>query len=184
MYSIGNEYVETEFLYFEIRRKENCQTGKESKVNDICIVQFQRRKNNMPYPEMLVAPMRAELTQHGFTELTNAEQVTEAMKHNEGTLLMVVNSVCGCAAGAARPGILKSLLGEKKPNHLYTVFAGQDLEATNKAREFFVPYPPSSPAVALFKNGELVHMIERHMIEGRTADMLAENLKAAYQEFC
>ncbi|MFN5250245.1 MAG: BrxA/BrxB family bacilliredoxin [Bacteroidia bacterium] len=138
----------------------------------------------MPYPEMLVAPMRAELTNNGFTQLTNADEVAAAMGQTEGTQLVVVNSVCGCAAGAARPGILKSLDGSKKPTALLTVFAGQDTEATNKAREYMVPFPPSSPAIALFKNGELVHMIERHMIEGRTADMVADHLKAVYEEYC
>ncbi len=138
----------------------------------------------MPYPEMLVAPMRAELTNNGFTQLTNADEVAAAMGQTEGTQLVVVNSVCGCAAGAARPGILKSLDGAKKPTALLTVFAGQDTEATNKAREYMVPFPPSSPAIALFKNGELVHMIERHMIEGRTADMVADHLKAVYEEYC
>jgi putative YphP/YqiW family bacilliredoxin len=138
----------------------------------------------MPYPEMLVAPMRAELTNNGFTQLTNADEVAAAMGQTEGTQLVVVNSVCGCAAGAARPGILKSLDGSKKPTALLTVFAGQDTEATNKAREYLVPFPPSTPAIALFKNGELVHMIERHMIEGRTADMVADHLKAVYEEYC
>ncbi len=138
----------------------------------------------MPYPEMMVAPMRAELTNNGFTELKTAEEVENAMNGNNDTTLLVVNSVCGCAAGSARPGILKSLSGSKKPVKLLTVFAGQDLEATAKAREFMIPFPPSSPAVALLKNGEVVHMVERHMIEGRTADMLADNLMAAYEEHC
>lgn len=138
----------------------------------------------MPYPEMLVAPMRAELSQHGFTELTTAEAVESALNNNNETTLVVVNSVCGCAAGAARPGILKSLTGDKKPVKLLTVFAGQDVDAVAKAREFMLPFPPSSPAVALFKNGELVHMVERYMIEGRTADMVAEHLRMAYNEFC
>ena len=133
---------------------------------------------------MLVAPMRAELTNHGFTELRTAEEVENAMINAEGTTLVVVNSVCGCAAGSARPGILKSLQGSKKPTRLLTVFAGQDLEATQKAREFMVPFPPSSPAVALFKDGQIVHMVERHMIEGRTADMVADNLSGAYESFC
>lgn len=128
--------------------------------------------------------MRAELTNHGFTELRTAEEVENAMSNSEGTTLVVVNSVCGCAAGSARPGILKSLQGSKKPARLLTVFAGQDLEATQKAREFMVPFPPSSPAVALFKDGQIVHMVERHMIEGRTADMVADNLSGAYEAFC
>lgn len=139
----------------------------------------------MPYPEMMVAPMRAELTNKGFTELKSASEVEAAMNGNNDTTLVVVNSVCGCAAGSARPGILKSLeISSKHPVKLLTVFAGQDLEAVAKAREFMVPFPPSSPAVALFKNGEVVHMVERHMIEGRTADMVADNLAAAYEQFC
>ncbi len=138
----------------------------------------------MPYPEMLVAPMRAELTSKGFTELKTAEEVENAMNGNDDTTLVVINSVCGCAAGSARPGILKSLIGDKKPAKLLTVFAGQDLDAVSKAREFMLPFPPSSPAVALFKNGEVVHMVERHMIEGRTADMVADNLMGAYQQHC
>jgi putative YphP/YqiW family bacilliredoxin len=128
--------------------------------------------------------MRAELTNNGFTELRTAEDVENAMSNSEGTTLVVVNSVCGCAAGSARPGILKSLQGSKKPTRLLTVFAGQDLDATQKAREFMVPFPPSSPAVALFKDGQIVHMVERHMIEGRTADMVADNLSGAYEAFC
>ncbi|MBS3915200.1 MAG: BrxA/BrxB family bacilliredoxin [Bacteroidetes bacterium] len=138
----------------------------------------------MPYPEMLVAPMRNELTQSGFTELKSPEEVEQAMNDSKGTALVVVNSVCGCAAGAARPGILKSLAGNKKPDQLLTVFAGQDLEATSKAREYMLPYPPSSPAIALFKDGQLVHMVERYMIEGRTADMVADHLAAVYDQYC
>jgi len=136
------------------------------------------------YPAELVAPMRAELANQGFQELKTANDVTAAMEGNTDTTLVVVNSVCGCAAGSARPGVLKSLIGSKKPARLLTVFAGQDTEATAKAREYMVPFPPSSPAVALFKNGEIVHMVERHMIEGRTADMVADNLMAAYEQFC
>lgn len=139
----------------------------------------------MPYPEMLVAPMRAELTNNGFTELKTSEEAKSALNTAEGTTLLVINSVCGCAAGSARPGILKSLAhSSKKPARLLTVFAGQDLDAVQTAREFLAPYPPSSPAIALFKNGELVHMVERHMIEGRTADMIADNLVGAYEQFC
>lgn len=138
----------------------------------------------MPYPEMLVAPMRAELTNNGFTELKSADEVVAAMSDNNDTTLVVVNSVCGCAAGSARPGIIKSLNSAKKPAKLLTVFAGQDLDAVSKVREFMVPFPPSSPAVALFKNGEIVHMVERHMIEGRTADMVADNLAAAFEQYC
>lgn len=136
------------------------------------------------YPEELVAPMRADLTNHGFVELRNAESVTETMDNHEGTALLVVNSVCGCAAGNARPGAIASLTGDKRPDQLITVFAGQDAEATAKAREYLLPYPPSSPSIGLFKNGELVHFIERHHIEGSTADMISNHLKQVYQEFC
>jgi putative YphP/YqiW family bacilliredoxin len=136
------------------------------------------------YPEMLVAPMREELTSVGFNQLLNADDVVTALNKKQGTQLLVVNSVCGCAAGSARPGIRKSLENAKKPSELITVFAGMEAEAVSKAREFLLPYPPSSPAIALFKDGELVHMIERHMIEGRSAQMIADNLQAAYNEFC
>ena len=138
----------------------------------------------MPYPEMLVAPMRAELTNNGFTQLTSADEVENAMQNAKGSTLIVINSVCGCAAAMARPGVLKSISGDKKPDNLYTVFAGQDLDAVEKAREYTLPFPPSSPAIALFKDGVLVHMIERHSIEGRSADMVADNLTAAYEQFC
>jgi putative YphP/YqiW family bacilliredoxin len=139
----------------------------------------------MPYPEMLVAPMRAELTKAGFVELASSQEVENAMENTaDKTTLVVVNSVCGCAAGAMRPGVLKSLDNSLKPDQLLTVFAGQDLDATAKAREFMAPFPPSSPSIALFKNGKLVHFVERLHIEGRTADMLAQNLQASYNEFC
>lgn len=138
----------------------------------------------MPYPEMLVAPMRAELTNQGFIELKTADEVVSFMEGNDDTTLVMVNSVCGCAAGSARPGVLKSLTGSHKPAKIATVFAGQDVDAVAKIREYMAPYPPSSPAVALFKNGEVVHMVERHMIEGRTADMVADNLMFAYQQHC
>ncbi len=136
------------------------------------------------YPEELVRPMRAELVKNGFTELRTAVDVDEALAKQEGSALLVVNSVCGCAAGSARPGVLASLRGDRKPERLLTVFAGQDAEATARARENLVPYPPSSPSIALFKDGKLVHMIERHFIEGRTPDMIAQNLAMAYEEFC
>lgn len=136
------------------------------------------------YPEELVKPMRAELAQNGFRELKNKSEVDDVFSDQTGTAILVVNSVCGCAAGSARPGVLMSLDGEKKPDHLLTVFAGQDSEATASAREYLMPYPPSSPAIGLFKNGELVHMIERHHIEGRSAEMIAEHLKMAYNEIC
>jgi putative YphP/YqiW family bacilliredoxin len=138
----------------------------------------------MPYPEMLVSPMRAELTNVGFKELKTAEEVEQTMSQSEGLSLVVVNSVCGCAAGAARPGIIRSLTNDKKPDNLYTVFAGQDLEAVAKAREFMMPFPPSSPSVALFKNGQLVHFVERMNIEGHTAEQVAEQLRKAYDQHC
>jgi len=135
------------------------------------------------YPPELVKPMREELTAIGFEELQNAEAV-DAIVKKEGTTLVVVNSVCGCAAANARPGARMSLDNDKKPAHLATVFAGVDREATDKARAHMVPFPPSSPCMALFKDGELVHMLERHHIEGRPAEMIAENLKDAYNEYC
>lgn len=136
------------------------------------------------YPEQLVAPMRAELTQVGFSELRDKAAVDAVLSQNEGTVLLVVNSVCGCAAGTCRPGVVASLNSEVKPDKLVTVFAGNDAEATKTAREYLLPYPPSSPSIALFKDGKLVHIVERHHIEGRSAQMIAENLKAAYQQFC
>ncbi|MHA7055695.1 BrxA/BrxB family bacilliredoxin [Aquimarina sp. M1] len=135
------------------------------------------------YPADLVKPMREDLTSIGFNELQTAADV-EAAIIKEGTTLVVVNSVCGCAAANARPGAKASLINDKKPDNLVTVFAGVDREATDKARGYMIPFPPSSPSMALFKNGELVHMLERHHIEGRPADMIAENLKDAYNEHC
>lgn len=135
------------------------------------------------YPEDLVTPMRQDLTMAGFNELFTADEVEQALA-KEGTTLVVVNSVCGCAAANARPAAKLSLKNEKNPDQLITVFAGVDFEAVNKAREMMVPFPPSSPSMALFKNGELVHMIERHHIEGRPAEMIADNLMSAYDEFC
>ena len=135
------------------------------------------------YSKELIAPMKNELVSEGFEDLTTIEQVQQFFQ-KEGTSLVVVNSVCGCAAGSARPGVLKSLVSEKTPDHLATVFAGVDNEAVNEARSQMMPFPPSSPSIALFKNGELVHMVERHHIEGRTAEMIAENLASAYEEYC
>lgn len=134
------------------------------------------------YPAEIVMPMKEQLTSNGFEDLTTPEQV-EAAISKPGTTLVMVNSVCGCAAGAARPGVVQSLTNEKVPTTLTTVFAGFDKDAVAKAREFFAPFPPSSPAVALFKDGELVHMLERHHIEGHSAAAIAENLKQAYNEF-
>ena len=135
------------------------------------------------YPEELVIPMKEELTENGFKDLTTPEQVVEALGQ-KGTTLLVINSVCGCSAGAARPGVLYSLTGDKKPDHLVTAFAGFDTEAVAEARKHMAPFPPSSPSIALFKDGELVHMIERHHIEGHPAGVIAANLQAAYEEFC
>lgn len=136
------------------------------------------------YPEQLVNPIKAELTAVGFVDLTTPAAVDAALKNSEGTVLVVVNSVCGCAAGAARPGIKLAVQNSKKPGKLTAVFAGFDSEAVAQARTYFAPYPPSSPSIALFKNGELVHFIERHHIEGRSAQMIADNLKMAFDEYC
>lgn len=135
------------------------------------------------YPKELVKPMRADLATAGFEELYTSEAVENALK-KEGTTLVVVNSVCGCAAANARPAAKLSLQNSKKPDHLVTVFAGVDTEAVNTARNHMIPFPPSSPSMALFRDGELVHMIERHHIEGRPAELIAENLMEAYNEFC
>lgn len=135
------------------------------------------------YPDDLVMPMKHELTDKGFQDLTSAEAVNEAIKKG-GTTLLMINSVCGCAAGAARPGAVFSLTGDKKPENLVTVFAGFDKEAVDEARKFLAPFPPSSPCIALFKDGELVHMLERHHIEGNPAGAIAANLQGAYDEYC
>jgi len=135
------------------------------------------------YPPELVKPMREDLTKVGFTELYNAEDVNNTL-NKPGTTLVVVNSVCGCAAANARPAAAMSLHNKKKPDQIVTVFAGVDKEAVDAAREHMIPFPPSSPCIALFKNGELVHMLERHHIEGRPADMISDNLKNAYNEVC
>ncbi len=136
------------------------------------------------YPEEIVAPCREELTKNGFESLETADAVADVLNKKDETILMVVNSVCGCAARGARPGVLKSLDNEHKPTKLTTVFAGVDGDAVAKAREHFQPYPPSSPAIALFKNGELVHFIERYQIEGTPDHVLADHLKEVYNEFC
>ena len=135
------------------------------------------------YPEPFIAPMRAELSRLGFEELHTPESVDTAVKQ-PGTTMVVVNSVCGCAAGKARPGIALALRAGKRPDHLSTVFAGADVEATEKARGHFAPYPPSSPAIALMKDGKLVYMMERRDIENRGADMIAADLQAAFEKFC
>ena len=135
------------------------------------------------YPEEIVKPMKEELTSEGFEELLSAEDVESALSKC-GTTLVVVNSICGCAAANARPGVINSLSNDKTPDQLVTVFAGVDREATDTARSKMIPFPPSSPSIALFKEGELIHMIERHHIEGRPAELISENLKGAYNEFC
>ncbi|HSZ31893.1 MAG TPA: BrxA/BrxB family bacilliredoxin [Puia sp.] len=136
------------------------------------------------YPEQIVIPMKEELTENGFSEMTTPEEVINQLE-SKGTTLVVINSVCGCSAGTARPGVLMAVHNtKKKPDHLATSFAGFDVEAVRTLREKLLPYPPSSPAVALFKDGELVHMIERHHIEGRSAQMIAHNLIAAFDEYC
>lgn len=137
------------------------------------------------YPEQLVAPMRTDLTSAGFKELKTSQEVENYLTDQKGTALLVINSVCGCAAGAARPGVKWALQNSgKKPDGLATVFAGVDKEAVAKAREFTLPYPPSSPAIALFKDGELVHFVERHHIEGRSAQMIGQHLVEVFEEYC
>ena len=135
------------------------------------------------YPEYLVEPMRAELTNVGFQELKTAEEVDSAIT-NPGTVFVVVNSVCGCAAANARPAARIAASNEKHPDRLVTVFAGMEKDAVDKARGFMMPFPPSSPSMALFKDGKLVHMIERHQIEGRPAQMIADSLIGAFDQYC
>ncbi|MCU0334146.1 MAG: BrxA/BrxB family bacilliredoxin [Chitinophagaceae bacterium] len=136
------------------------------------------------YPAEIVEPMKAELTEFGFEELLSPEQVASQMQ-KQGTTLVMINSVCGCSAGTARPGVLMAVQNApKKPDFLTTSFAGFDRDAVAKVREYLMPYPPSSPAIALFKDGQLVHMIERHQIEGRPAQVIASNLIAAFNEYC
>ncbi|MEM1319942.1 MAG: BrxA/BrxB family bacilliredoxin [Bacteroidota bacterium] len=136
------------------------------------------------YPPDLVAPMSKELTDIGFDSLTTADEVSAVLDKTEGTVLVIVNSVCGCAAANARPAARLAIENQKKPDQLATVFAGVDREATNKARQYMLPYPPSSPSMALFKDGQLVHFIERHHIEGRSAEIIAANLKMAFDRYC
>ena len=136
------------------------------------------------YPEEIVTPMKEELTDNGFTELLSPGEVDSQLK-KDGTTLIMINSVCGCSAGSARPGVLMAVANaSKKPNYLTTSFAGFDVQAINKIREHLLPYPPSSPAIALFKDGQLVHFIERHQIEGRPAQVIANNLISAFEQYC
>jgi putative YphP/YqiW family bacilliredoxin len=136
------------------------------------------------YPEEIVIPMKEELTENGFEEMLSAEDVEKQLTE-KGTTLVMVNSVCGCSAGTARPGVLMAVQNStKKPDYLSTSFAGFDIDAVKKVREYLLPYPPSSPSIALFKDGKLVHYIERHNIEGRSAQMIAENLIGAFEEYC
>ena len=136
------------------------------------------------YPEEICTPMRLDLTEAGFEEMRNAQEVDAVLSEKRGSVLVVINSVCGCAAGNARPAVKMAAKHSKVPNRLMTVFAGQDKEAVAKVRDYCLPYPPSSPSIALFKDGELVHFIERHHIEGRPAEMIAENLIQAFEENC
>jgi putative YphP/YqiW family bacilliredoxin len=138
----------------------------------------------MPYPEMMVAPMREDLVRVGFSELRTPEDVDAVLGSEKRTTLVAVNSVCGCAAAMMRPAVYMSLQGDKKPEVLTTVFAGQDMAATDRARDFITGYPPSSPAIALFKDGELAYFMQRHQIEGRPAEEIAADLQAAYDEHC
>jgi putative YphP/YqiW family bacilliredoxin len=136
------------------------------------------------YMKDMVQPMRDDLTRLGIQELRTPDEVVSEIESVQGTALLVINSVCGCAAGQCRPGVAKALQNEVKPDHLFTVFAGQDKEATAKAREYLAPYPPSSPSIALFKDGKLVHFIQRHQIEDRSAEMIAADLTGAFDNFC
>jgi putative YphP/YqiW family bacilliredoxin len=138
----------------------------------------------MPYPEIMIRPMREELTRLGAEELKTPEAVDEAVTSNEGTLMVIVNSICGCAAGKARPGVAMALQHEVKPDKIATVFAGADIEATERARSYFTGYRPSSPSIAILKGGELVYMLERYQIEGRDAGQIAQELTSAFDKYC
>jgi putative YphP/YqiW family bacilliredoxin len=138
----------------------------------------------MPYSEILIKPMREDLTRLGVEETRTPEQVEDAIRNTKGTLMVVVNSVCGCAAGKARPGVALALQNETRPDRSITVFAGADIEATARAREHFAPYPPSSPQIALFREGRLVYMLERHQIENKFAEEIARELTQAFERFC
>ena len=138
----------------------------------------------MTYDERMVAPMREEITQHGVDELRSADAVDKALKETKGTQLVIVNSVCGCSARNMRPAVGDALKHSVTPDHKFTVFAGNDVDATRQARTYFTGYAPSSPSIALLKDGRLVHMIERHQIEGRSAEAIAEELRGAFDQHC
>ena len=138
----------------------------------------------MPYPEIMIRPMREDLTRLGVEELRTADDVDSAVKNSKGTLMVVVNSICGCAAGKARPGVALALQHEVKPDKVATVFAGADIEATERARSYFIGYGPSSPSIAILKDGELVYMLERFQIEGRDATQIASELTKAFDQHC
>jgi putative YphP/YqiW family bacilliredoxin len=158
--------------------------SKKEETENIKNLPLFKTKNDVMYPPDLVAPMKEDLTSAGFQQLVTPAEVDNAINETSGTTLLVINSVCGCAAANARPAAKMSVDHSKKPEHLVTVFAGVDKEAVEQARKYTLPYPPSSPSMALFKDGKLVHFIERHHIEGRAAEMIAENLQMAYNEFC
>jgi putative YphP/YqiW family bacilliredoxin len=138
----------------------------------------------MPYPEIMIRPMREDLTRLGVEEMKTVEAVDETIKNSQGTLMVVVNSICGCAAGKARPGVALALQNEVKPDKVATVFAGADIDATERARSYFTGYGPSSPSIALLKDGKLVYMLERYQIEGRDAQQIAGELTRAFEEHC
>lgn len=138
----------------------------------------------MPYPEFIIAPMREELTRLGVEELRTPEAVDQILQNSKGTVMLVVNSICGCAAGKARPGIALALQNEVLPDRIATVFAGGDVEATEKARSYLTGYPPSSPSIGILKDGKLVYMMERHQIEGRGPEQIAEELRRAFDQHC
>ena len=138
----------------------------------------------MPYPEIMIRPMREDLTRLGVEEMRTSDEVDQTIQNNKGTLMVVVNSICGCAAGKARPGVALALQNEKKPDKVATVFAGADIEATERARSYFTGYGPSSPSIALLKDGQLVYMLERYQIEGRDAHQIAGELTQAFEKYC
>lgn len=186
--SLFNSWIIYKFIHLQIFKFPNCLCIEKFRcfiIYKVVILHFikSNKLENM-YPEEIVIPMKEELTENGFTELLSAADVEKVLSE-KGTTLVMINSVCGCSAGTARPGVVRAVqTGNKKPDHITTSFAGFDVEAVNKVREHLMPYPPSSPAIALFKDGKLVHMIERHMIEGRSAQMIADNLVSAFEMHC